>query len=240
MHLDDQVLFVHNPRTSGTSIRRALLHGADPNVTLQFPACLSDMGKHSFPSQIKKKLRHARTAPPGAFNDVHKFSVVRNPFDRMVSLYGLFRRFGQDDFKRRSAHAKVPIKLRKFVNQLEHQSIHKHMHKQLMTDIVKHALGLTFKDWIKFCDDYSWQGCPYLGVRPMTRIPQSKWTEGLDTVLRFEERAEIDAFLVERGYPPTGFENSTPREPDWRPYYDDEIYDVVSRMCAEDCERFGY
>lgn len=239
MHLDEQILFVHNPRTSGTSIRRALLRGTDPNHELQFPAALPDMGKHAFPYQIKKKMQTSRFIPADTWDNVFKFSIVRNPWDRMVSLYGLFRRFGQADFKARSAHAKVPIKLRKFINQLEHPTIHSQMDKGLMTDIVLDALKLDFKDWLKFCDEYSWQGCPYLGLRPMTRIPQSKWFDGLDMVLRFEDRDYIDTLLTERGYPPCTRDNTTKRR-DWRGYYDSESYDLVADAFRVDAKRFGY
>ena len=238
MHLG-YVLFIHNPRTSGTSIRRALLRGRDPNAELQFPASLADMGKHSFPSQIRKKMEANAFSPDGTWDRIFKFSVVRNPWDRMVSLYGLFRRFGEDAFKQRADHAKTPIKLRKFTNQLEHPSIYPTMKKAHLTAIVLEALELNFKDWIKFCDEYSWQGCPYLGIRPMTRIPQAKWFEGLDMVLRFEDREHIDAVLTMRGYPPCAHDNATEREP-WESYYDADSYDMVKEAFAEDIERFGY
>lgn len=239
MHLDDKVLFVHNPRTSGTSIRRALLLGAEPNRAQQFPACLPDMGKHAFPHQIRKKLEASQTCPPGIWESLFKFSVVRNPWDRMVSLYGLFRRFGQSDFKERSKKAKIPIKLRKFIGQLEHPSIHPLMGKAPMTRIVLDALDLGFKDWLKFCDNYSWQGCSYLGHRPMTRIPQCEWFGGLDKVFRFEEREEINAFLEDNGYSACEMENATERR-NWESYYDCETFDLVADIFREDIKRFGY
>lgn len=239
MHLDQQVLFVHNPRSSGTSIRRALAYGTDPNAELRFPAALPDMGKHAFPSQIRKKLESSKTAPVSTWDQLFKFSVVRNPWDRMVSLYGLFMRFRQDDFRARSGHAKVPIKIRKFCNQLEHPTVKPLMNKGLMTRLVTDALDLGFKDWLRFCDEYLWQGCPYLGVRPMTRIPQQMWFEGLDIVLKFEDRDHIDTLLTERGYPPCQHDNSTNRQ-DWPHYYDAATYDMVAQVFRADIERFGY
>jgi len=227
MHLDDQVLFVHCPRTSGTAIRRSLLLGADPNARAQWPP---DLGKHAFASQLRERI------PAEVWETRFKFAVVRNPWDRLVSLYHLFRRPTEPTFQERAAGAKLPIKLGKFMAALPKAPKAEKAKQRLYA---QRALKLSFLDWLKFCDDTGWQACPYLGVGPMTRIPQSRWFDGLDRVLRFEYREEIDGFLRARGYPPAVPENVTLHRP-WIAYYDAPAYDRVAAIFAEDIARFGY
>lgn len=234
MHLDDKVLFVHNPRTSGTAIRRCLLFGDDPNERLQYPASLSDMGKHAFASQIKGKLDRDGFIDPERWDEVFKFSVVRNPWDRMVSLYGLFRRPTEPNWE-----GKVKIKIGKFLDSVELPKRGDPRSQQMRNFAHRAVHGLSFPEWIRWCDRYKWQACSYLGLRPMTRIPQVRWFDGLDHVFRFEDREEIDEFLIERGYSPPTIENATNHGP-WEEYYDDETYDLVAEIYAEDIKAFGY
>jgi hypothetical protein len=225
MHVDDQVLFIHNPRTSGTAIRRSLLFGEDPNAKPQWPG---DLGKHAFANQLRN------WTPENEWNKRFKFSIVRNPWDRLVSLYGLFRRPTEPNFE-----GKIKVKVGKFLEALDHPSL-EDPRTIRMRDFARRAVfHLPFIEWVKWCDEYQWQGCRYLGVRPMTRIPQCRWFDALDHVFRFEDREEINDFLQERGYPVPEPENVTDHDP-WESYYDDETYDMVAKAFAEDIERFGY
>lgn len=228
MHLDDRVLFVHCPRTSGTGIRRSLLFGVNPNLTPQWP---KHLGKHAFAKQLQAEVA------PEVWSSRFKFSIVRNPWDRLVSLYGLFRR--QLEEKHQSKRARYPIKVDKIVSAVASRDIAMDSAKPKKIAFVECALHLRFLDWVKWCDEHQWQACPYLGTRPMTRIPQSRWFDGLDAVFRFEDRDAIDSMLQAQGYPPSCLENETRRSP-WQSYYDSETYDLVAKTYAEDIESFGY
>lgn len=238
MHLDERILFVHNPRTSGTSIRRALLFGKDPNKELQFPANMPDLGKHAFPCQIRARLEGSQFVPHGLWDRVTKFSIVRNPWERLVSLYGLFRRPLDPRFQVRGT-AKYPIKVDKLCHAIDPNFQMLEKAKQDRIEFCHGALQLSFPEWIKWCDMFGWQACPYLGIRPMTRIPQSRWFEGLDVVLPFEDRIAINNFLQDHGYDIPKVENVT-RHDDWRSYYDGETRDLVANAFREDIDRFGY
>jgi len=230
MVIDDKVIFVHCPRTSGTSIRRALLRGDDPNAERN----LKTLGKlrrepkwrnqkHAYASMIRENVH------PVIWDRRFKFSVVRNPWDRMVSLYGLFRK----------KHVGNRYKLDKFIVALENRP--RFRDKQDRKALMLRSMDLDFKDWISFCNEYGWNNCQYLGRdTPMIQIPQSRWFEGLDKVFKFEERDEINEFLRSKGYSVPIPENQSKRYSNWHSYYDEETYALVRGYFKEDIERFGY
>lgn len=62
-----KVIFVHIPRTSGTSIEYCI-------------TCVPDEKKHLRASQLKKIVG-------SAWEGAYKFTFVRNPFDRLISIF---------------------------------------------------------------------------------------------------------------------------------------------------------
>jgi len=70
---DDRVIFLHNPKTAGTSIMRALeqrgyvMHWEDDRWG-------GEVDQHA-------------ASVPDEFIDYHSFAVWRNPFDRVISLW---------------------------------------------------------------------------------------------------------------------------------------------------------
>ena len=67
---DKKIIFVHAPRTSGTSIEKSVLNGG----------MVPDHQKHLRASFFKSALGDE-------WNKYFKFTIVRNPWDRVVSLY---------------------------------------------------------------------------------------------------------------------------------------------------------
>ena len=67
---DKKIVFAHAPRTSGTSIEHALLEGR----------LVKDSMKHLRASQLKKLVGKE-------WGQYYKFTIVRNPWDRIVSMY---------------------------------------------------------------------------------------------------------------------------------------------------------
>tara|TARA_R100000458_G_C8118162_1_gene138144 strand:- start:38 stop:589 length:552 start_codon:yes stop_codon:yes gene_type:complete len=68
----EKLIFTHIPKTAGTSIKEALLN--DNNFSLL------DSQKHESIHNIKKNNIKA-------YNKYRKFTVVRNPYDKMISTY---------------------------------------------------------------------------------------------------------------------------------------------------------
>ncbi len=196
-------------------------------------------------STIREELFHndhgfSLRNPRKGLDKYYKFTFVRNPWDRMVSLYGLFRRPTEQRHQLRRPSKKTPYKLDKIMDALTHKRANQAMSKNAKRQLADMAFGLGFKEWLAFCDEYRWNGCPYLDTDlPMTRIPQVEWFEGLDRVFKFEDRDALDECLDDMGYPVAVPENQTVHEP-WESYYDANTYDLVAKAFAEDIARFGY
>lgn len=89
-------LFIHIPKTGGTSISKFLIRelGIDPD-TLQISA---NAGlKHITIGWVKKKQRELQIE----FDRIKKICVVfRNPYDRMVSLFYFFKQYHTEWFSK--------------------------------------------------------------------------------------------------------------------------------------------
>lgn len=87
-----KVIFIHIQRTGGTSIQK-VFEEMDPHLVKILPIDPAmKRTKHCFASDIQKVL-DAHT-----FTTYTKFSVVRNPFDRMLSWYFMLRQgMGEGD-----------------------------------------------------------------------------------------------------------------------------------------------
>ena len=80
IHLDKyglDMVFVHPPRSSGTSIEHCILKSTNGQPPYQVP----DEAKHLRASQIKNQIGLKR------WDQAYKFGIVRNPFDILASLY---------------------------------------------------------------------------------------------------------------------------------------------------------
>ena len=67
-----KIIFIHIPRTSGTSIESAFKFNMDKVG-----------GKHLKASEIKKNIGNDK------WNNYFKFSIVRNPWERFASMYSM-------------------------------------------------------------------------------------------------------------------------------------------------------
>lgn len=72
-------IFVHIPKTAGTSIEQFLKDNGNNNI--EYHGVRDGRSMHHFTAMdLKKEL-------PWHFNDYYKFSIVRNPYDRLLSEY---------------------------------------------------------------------------------------------------------------------------------------------------------
>lgn len=97
-------IFYHNPRTGGTSIGKALGDYCEYNLESNNPP--TEFRKHTTLVTIKNIIGEDK------FNEYYKFSFVRNPWDRLLSLYNwgvhiCHLHFADDVYER----DQIPIKM---------------------------------------------------------------------------------------------------------------------------------
>ncbi|MBP0483834.1 sulfotransferase family 2 domain-containing protein [Sagittula salina] len=205
-------IFVHIPKTGGTSMASALearamrgdiLIGDTPKAKKRRPRvkklqaqAAGRLWKHSTLKDIEGVVGESEV------RDYFVFTFVRNPWDRMVSYYHWLRAQTFD-------HSQVRL-------------------AQMMTfgDFVKHpftAQAMTFNPYSSYVQDWTGEG------RCNQYIRLEHW------------RNDMDLLEDHLGFVPgIGHLNRSVRHPDYRMYYTDQTAEVVDRICREDVMRFGY
>lgn len=92
LSLEHKFLFVHIPKTGGNSIQQALIDYSEDRIVLanHFQDGVNRFGIYSpnIPSRKHSAINdYASMLDREIFNDIFKFSCVRNPWDRLISFY---------------------------------------------------------------------------------------------------------------------------------------------------------
>lgn len=204
-------IFVHIPKTGGTSLSLALedramkddiLVGDTPKATqrrrrLKTLTASGRLWKHSGLRDIAGVLSDEEIE---AFFVV---TLVRNPWDRMVSYYHWLREQNWD-------HAAVSL-----AKSTAFSDFIMHADTQRTIKAANYASYVTDCHGVEQCDLY---------VK----------LEELDQDLTpFEQHLGFSLGKV-------GQINRSNRDPDYRVYYDDQTAEAVAQFCASDIKRFGY
>lgn len=101
-----RVIFIHIQRTGGNSIQK-IFEEFDPDLIETIPIDPSKRRtKHCFLSDIRAAVSD------DIFHSYTKFCVVRNPFDRMVSWYSMFKHgWGKDEAMIKTIGSSKPMNL---------------------------------------------------------------------------------------------------------------------------------
>ncbi|MCB2109795.1 MAG: sulfotransferase family 2 domain-containing protein [Defluviimonas sp.] len=204
-------IFVHIPKTGGTSLAMALEARAMKDDVLigDTPKARARRRRLAGMTAAGRLWKHATLADIRGLADDDEiasfftFTLVRNPWDRMVSYYHWLR-------KQRFAHPAVTMARRNgfsdFLNAPETRaSVAAHPYARYVTT----AAGA------ERCD---------LFIR----------------LERFaEDAAPLEAHLG-FALAPLPVANRSERRRDWRPYYSDADAATLAGICAEDIGRFGY
>lgn len=201
-------IFVHIPKTGGTSMALALEARAHRDDILigDTPKARKRRARAEALKAKGRVWKHSNlTDIDGAFDvdtigAMFCFTLVRNPWDRVVSYYHWLQGQGFD-------HPAVQI-----AKQLE------------FGDFLHHRLTMsTLIAW-----------------------PYGRYMRTVDGVergafLRLEHLdQDIEPLVEHLGFcPDMPHENKSERG-DYRRYYDNELRDLLGRLCAEDIARFGY
>ncbi len=204
-------IFVHAPKTGGTSLALAL----------EGRAMKDDLMLGDTPKAVKRRRRlnglqaagrlwkHSTlrdvegVVTPDQMRDYFVFTLVRNPWDRLVSYYHWLRAQGFD-------HPAVQL-----------------------------AKSSDFADFLRAPETQaSFRASPYASY---VTDAEGKEQADLFIRLEHlgEDLAPLEAHLGFQ-LSPLPHENRSQRQGDYRQFYSDELVAIVGRCCAEDIRRFGY
>ncbi|MGR3290241.1 MAG: sulfotransferase family 2 domain-containing protein [Paracoccaceae bacterium] len=204
-------IFVHIPKTGGTSLSLALearamkddiLIGDTPKALRRRARVKQLQGsgrlwKHSGIADIHGVVSDADLA------DFFIVTLVRNPWDRMVSYY-------------------YWLKLQKFDHPAVSLARTLGFGDFLRAEHVQKSISSA--PYSSYVTDNSGNLCCNLFAR----------IEHLhDDLAPFEKHIGFSLGTIERV-------NTSPRETDFRQYFSDDDAEIVAKICAEDIERFGY
>lgn len=210
-----QFLFVHNPRTGGTTIERLLAKvGARRVTSLRDEFGIEkSLSVHAPIRDLQEQL------DPGSFAAIHKFAFVRNPWDRLVSIF----KFQHRDRIKASIELSTKGDVQELVAQ-EQQEVR------------------LFREWL-FAEHPELE----FGGRPITRVPQTWWLSDdngivVDHIGKFEnlknELFELrNKLAVAESFNPI---NKSEKRFPWWNYFDQESFQWVAEHFSSDIENFEY
>ena len=206
-----QYIFVHIPKTGGTSLSLALEARAKADDILigDTPKSVRRRGRIKALQGSGKLWKHSGLADVhGVVTDAEMsgffvVTLVRNPWDRLVSYYHWL---GEQNWKHRAVDLAKSLTFDDFLG---------HPEIQASFDSGYYASYVTDQNGREHCD---------LFVR----------LENMSKDIRpFEDHLGFRLGAIERV-------NTSPRRADYRSYYTDDTAALVARFCAKDIKRFGY
>lgn len=153
---------------------------------------------------------------------LHVFTTVRNPFDRLVTVY----------HKRRDSWAALADDPDSWV----------HVDGAVDLDDLRRAADLPFTGWVRehYLGDRRRRAAVRLGLYSMYR----RYIRDADTVMRFERvQEDFDGVLRAAGIEPIAipaFNPTTGRSTDYRDHYDEPSRRLVERAARWDLRTFDY
>tara|TARA_R100000329_G_scaffold20105_1_gene19824 strand:- start:296 stop:1042 length:747 start_codon:yes stop_codon:yes gene_type:complete len=235
-----KLIFFHIPKNAGVSVRNALK---------------IDRKSHNFPFtnvSVALPIDVKANTLESIYNDYHKFTIVRNPYERMVSLYN-FRKQGNDLYDYVGMH-ESPIgpdgkiwDFNRWILSPEMKGTDEMGQKRMITDSYFHAywyfkdhkrgyVGRNFiRTHLEFLNQIDFLTNPLIGGRLMP-----------DTIIRQENLIdEWNEMFKKLGYkaPELGKSNTskhTKKKTHYSHYYNDESYEFVTKLFSKDLSYFGY
>lgn len=212
-----KLIFVHIQKAGGSSIQR-LFEQLDPELVTKIaidPA--KKRPKHCFASDIAEVIGEE------TFREYTSFTVVRNPFDRLVSWYWML--------KLRSFEEENPD-----IIETEGDKVN----FALIDELNKHASD--FDGFLALPQQHESGLFERFFYNQMDFITDHSGKPMLDHILRFENLAEdfqhlANSLGIDAELP---FINKTPRKADYHTYYNAQTQSVVAQRFQRDLDYFQY
>jgi hypothetical protein len=196
-------IYMHIHKCAGTSIYRDL--SASPN----FICCVGRPG--SFPLRVGFEI-----IEPEIWEKSYKFTVVRNPFSRLVSVYKMFENSGYSksifgDFSG-------------FIEYIRWSDVNNHIVDDYVTES---SMNLTLNNVLHHCSSYH---------------NKKYHLDDMDEIFRFETIAdEILTVFNKLNITNTKLQHSRANNTyNYTNYYSKRERDIIYDKYARDIERFGY
>jgi len=224
-------IFIHIPRTAGTSIAKTLTNHIwrfprRPAGIKKWQNIIDNKSSLTLEHTCVRQLLERGALSKGFYDSVFKFTFVRNPWDRVASLY---RSYLED-----------PILL---ANLAGHRRAKGTSHRFES----RYLLGSSTEEFRDFID--------YLSTTEIVRVglynrkgwshfnPQLNWIpDDIDFIGRFENLKDDFNFVCSQiGHKPLDlpYENKTDG-PTYKELYDDKSKDIIYKMYEGEIKRFEY
>lgn len=258
-----KAIFVHIQRTGGNSVQR-VFQQHDPELVETVPVDTAlRRTKHCFASDIEACVGTER------YRAYTKFSIVRNPFDRLVSWYSFFADGGhREDGGIRLVREPWPLRLvYRGQQRLARHARASELYTRAWLGVLRRLrpggaeeIKLRFGDvgdrvmrevqrnctcFAEFVDlprEHPSGLFDRFHANQLDYLLSQDGELGIDHVLQFESLGEGFARLAEvLGFPGRlPHVNASSRPHGYRAAYDERTRAIVSERFRRDCERFGY
>ena len=190
-----KTIFIHIPKTAGTSISRFFQEK-------QISICIQP--------ELHASIHDIKSDFPQAYKNYRKFTVVRNPYDRMVSWYFFLKESavlaGFD------LETVFPFNFIKWIED---------------------PFKVNFTRWKLDTSDENKKGIPFLQ-------PQHMWLDDTVNILRYENlNKDLNKFFEKKINLPLKNKSNLKKE-HFLNYYNKHALDIVYERYKEDFEKFNY
>ncbi|TVP61456.1 MAG: sulfotransferase family protein [Nodularia sp. (in: Bacteria)] len=223
-------IFVHIPKCGGTSIEKALC--TFTKLDLMNPRLLSEeeikeknlllggslhrLERHLSAIEIKTLIEKQE------FEDYFKFSIVRNPFSRLVSFYNFVLKNKNPD------HTKLQVKL--VLNSVNFKDF-------VTCALQTEQMDLFFNQYKYICDETQNNLMNFTGK--LENLSED-FNYGIKTI-RSREKFPLRLLQNFPGFKkPTLPHINLSKSVDYREYYDNELREKVEQACEKDLYFFDY
>jgi hypothetical protein len=201
----EKLIFIHIPKNAGESIKKLLIGEKDFNG-------LKRPWKHKTITNIKENN-------PKAYNDYKKFAIVRNPYNRMVSMYAYLKKYKLSN---------------DLLNTYQYNS---KTNSYEIVDTVKAPID-GFRQWWKDKNADPQKVHGDLEIAKRLFNSQSDWIDDTVRIIKYENlNEELSVFFNKDIELPVVNSTSTF---EYSKYYDQDTANIIYDRYKKDFEKFNY